>query len=119
MQVPLTVSFKGVPVSEVVRSACWNEAEKLDHYYDRITACHVTVSLPQRHRKGNHFDIHVRLLVPGGEIVVSHSPAEHDSDEKPQLAVREAFDETRRQLQDHVRRLRGDVKHHERSGPAG
>jgi ribosome-associated translation inhibitor RaiA len=112
MQVPLTVSFKGVPVSEGVRTACWNEAEKLDRYFDRITSCHVTVSLPQHQRKGNHYDIHVRLAVPGGEIVVSHAPTEHKGDEKPQLAVREAFDEVRRQLQDYARRQRGDTKHH-------
>src|SRR5689334_12300284 len=92
MQVPLTVSFKGVPVSEPIRAACWEEAEKLERYYDRITSCHVTVGLPARRRKGNHFDIHVRLSVPGGEVVVSHTPSEHASDESPQLAVRDAFD---------------------------
>jgi ribosome-associated translation inhibitor RaiA len=119
MQVPLTVSFKGVPVSEPIRAACWEEAEKLERYYDRITSCHVTVALPTRKRKGNHFDIHVRLLVPGGEVVVSHTPGEHASDESPQLAVRDAFDEVRRQLQDHVRRLRGDVKHHEPRASGG
>ena len=120
MQVPLTVSFKGVAVSESIRTACWNEAEKLDRYYDRITSCHVTVALPQRHRKGNHYDIHIRLEVPGGEIVVSHKAPQHKPDEKPQLAVREAFDEVRRRLQDHVRRLRGDTKHHvERERPTG
>jgi ribosomal subunit interface protein len=113
MQVPLTVSFKGVSVSEEVRSACWEEAEKLERYYDRITSCHVTVGLPSNKRKGNHFDIHVRLAVPGGEVVVSHAPTEHDGNGTPQLAVREAFDEVRRQLQDHVRKLRGDTKHHD------
>lgn len=112
MQVPLTVSFKGMPVRESVRTACWSEAEKLERYYDRITSCHVTVSLPQRRHKGNHFDIHVRLAVPGGEIVVSHAAPEHSTDEQPQLAVREAFDEVRRQLQDYARRQRGDQKLH-------
>jgi ribosomal subunit interface protein len=112
MQVPLTVSFRGVSVSESIRTACWQEAEKLERYYDRITSCHVTVALPQKRRKGNHFDVHVRLAVPGGEIVVSHSPTEHSTDEKPQLAVREAFDEVRRQLQDYARRQRGGKKHH-------
>lgn len=112
MQVPLTVSFKGVPVSEPIRSACWEEAEKLERFYDRITSCHVTVAVPARKRQGNHFDIHVHLAVPGGEVVVSQSPREHDSDEQPQAAVREAFDEARRQLQDHARRQRGAVKHH-------
>lgn len=117
MQVPLTVSFKGVPVSEVVRTACWDEAEKLNRYYDRITSCHVTVALPQRHHKGNHFDIHVRLAVPGGDVVVTRVPPQHSTDENPQLAVRDAFDEARRQLQDHVRRLRDQSRQHERGAP--
>lgn len=113
MQVPLTVSFKGVDVSEAIRTACWSEAEKLERYYDRITGCHVTVSMSHHQRKGNHLDIHVRLAVPGGEVVVSRSPAEHDSFEKPQLAVREAFDEVLRQLQQHVIRMRDEARHHE------
>lgn len=116
MQVPLTVSFKGIPVSESVRSACWVEAEKLERYYDRITSCHVTVSLPQRRRSGNHFEIHVRLALPGGEVNVSRAPAERSDDEKPELAIREAFDEVRRQLQDHARKLRGDTKQHHAEG---
>jgi ribosome-associated translation inhibitor RaiA len=118
MQVPLTVSFKGLPVSEAVRTACWDEAEKLERYYDRITSCHVTVALPQRRHKGNHFDVHIRLAVPGGEVVVSHAPQQHEGDEKAALAIREAFDEARRQLMDHVRRLRGDTKRHTSRGPA-
>jgi ribosomal subunit interface protein len=116
MQVPLTVSFKNVDVDEVIRTACWSEAEKLERWYDRITSCHVTVTLGKRKQKGNHYDIHVRLAVPGGEVVVSHASAQHRSDEKPELAVHEAFDEVRRQLQDHVRWLRGDEKHHEGPG---
>ncbi|HEX6810407.1 MAG TPA: HPF/RaiA family ribosome-associated protein [Planctomycetota bacterium] len=112
MQVPLTVSFKGVPVSDGIRTACWNEAEKLGRYWDRITSCHVTVAPQQRRRKGDFFDIHVRLAVPASEIVVSHSTPQHQKGEKPQLAIRAAFDEARRQLQDHLRRLRGDTKHH-------
>jgi hypothetical protein len=50
--------------------------------------------------------------VPGGEVVVSRCPLSHESDEKARLAVRDAFREARRQLQDHVRRLRGDKKQH-------
>ncbi len=113
MQVPLTVSFKGMPVHEGIRTACWSEAEKLERYFDRITSCHVTVALPQRQHKGNHFDIHVRLALPGGDVNVTRSPAAHEAAEDVQRMVREVFDEARRQLQDHVRRLRGDVKHHE------
>jgi ribosome-associated translation inhibitor RaiA len=111
MQTPLTVSFKEMPVSESIRTACWHEAEKLERYCDCIVGCHVTVARQHRQHRGNHFEIHVRLAVPRGEIVVSHA-VEHQSAEKAELAIREAFDEVRRQLLDHMRRLRGDTKHH-------
>lgn len=111
MQVPLTVSFDGIPVDESIRAVCWSEAEKLERYYDRITSCHVTVTQPKRHRNGNPYDVHLRLAVPGRDIVVSRSSPEHRADEKAKLAVHEAFDEARRQLQDHAQRQRGDVKH--------
>ena len=120
MQVPLTVSFQGLEVDEAIRSACWTEAERLEHYFPRIVSCHVTVAQPhRRHHIGNHFALHVRLAVPGSEIVVNRDPATHSANEEPRLAVHQAFDEVRRQLQDYVRKLRGDVKHHEPkpSGP--
>jgi ribosome-associated translation inhibitor RaiA len=113
MQVPLTVSFHGIPVSEPVRSACWAEAEKLEHWFDRITSCHVTASLPHRHRRSARpFDLRVRLTIPGHEIVVDRSKRQFHGIEKPELIVRETFDEVRRQLQDRVAKMRGEVKTH-------
>ena len=114
MQVPLTVSFHGIPVSETVRSACWLEAEKLEHWYSRITSCHVTASLPHRHRRSaKPFDLRVRLTIPGHEIIVDRMKTQTHGVEKPELIVRETFDEVRRQLQDRVAKMRGEVKQHE------
>jgi hypothetical protein len=51
--------------------------------------------------------------VPGAELVVDrHAPA-HRSDAESGLAVRETFDDLRRQLQDYARKLRGAVKQHD------
>jgi ribosome-associated translation inhibitor RaiA len=111
MQVPLTVSFQGMPVDETIRSACWAEAEKLERYYARLTSCHVTVSCSHRHEQGNPLAVRIRLAVPGGEITTSHPHAAPE--EKPVAAIRAAFDDARRQLQDYARRQRGDEKHHE------
>lgn len=113
MQVPLTVSFHGLQVSEAIRSACWQEAEKLERYFDRIVSCHVTVSRSHRRRNGDPFDLRVRLCVPGTELVVDRQAPEHDRAAEPALLVRETFDELRRQLQDYARKLRGEVKHHD------
>ncbi|MEY4672457.1 MAG: hypothetical protein RL148_241 [Planctomycetota bacterium] len=114
MKVPLTVSFDGCDVSEAVREICWKEAEKLEHYCDHITSCHVTFLKPHRHhRQGNHYDARVRLALPGKELVISNRPSEHADTEDPRKLVREVFDEARRQLQDHLDVKRGNVKRHE------
>lgn len=114
MQVPLTVSFHGIPVSEPLRAACWSEAEKLERYFPDIISCHVTVEMPHRRRRsGNHYDLRLRMKVPGGEVLVSRTPTQHRTSEDATLMVRETFDEARRQLQDHVARMRGNIKTHE------
>jgi ribosome-associated translation inhibitor RaiA len=46
--------------------------------------------------------------VPGAELVANH--AQH---EDIYVAVRDAFQAITRQLEDHARRLRGDVKTHQ------
>ena len=106
MRIPVQVTFRDMPVSDAIEAACRQEAEKLERYFDRITSCRIVVSEPhQRHRKGNLYSITVDLTVPGDEIVVNREPPEHHAREDIQVALREAFDQTRRQLQDYVRKL--------------
>jgi len=113
MQIPVQVAFHGTPVSDEVEAICLREAAKLERYFDRATGCHVTVEQDsRRRRKGEHWKIHIRLTVPGREIVVSRDPPEHEADEKIELALCEAFDRARRQLQDHARRADARVKQH-------
>ncbi len=107
MQTPVQVTFRDFPVDGLIESACRREAEKLERYYDRITSCRVVLAQPHRHkRKGNQFDIRIDLKVPGAEIVVNREPSEPLRDEDWQTAVHEAFDRARRQLEDHVAKLR-------------
>jgi ribosomal subunit interface protein len=113
MQIPVQVTFRDMPVSDAIEATCWQEAEKLERYFDRITSCRIVISEPhRRHRKGNLFAITVDLTVPGEEIVVNREPAEHHACEDVQVALRETFDIARRQLQDYVRRIDGRVKEH-------
>jgi ribosomal subunit interface protein len=114
MQIPVQVTFRHMSVSEAVEAQCWKEAAKLERYFDRITACRVVIEQPHRHhRKGNLYQVRVDLTVPGSEIVVTREPPAHAADEDLQVALREAFDTTRRELEDYARRLRGQVKTHE------
>jgi ribosome-associated translation inhibitor RaiA len=94
--------------SSTVVAAIERWVARLDHLYGRIQRCVVVVERPhQHHRHGNRFHVHVDLTVPGREI--ASRGAEH---ENVYAAVTEAFRATRRQLQDHARIQRGDVKQH-------
>lgn len=113
MQTPLQITFRHMDHSDALDTRIREEAAKLETYYDRITSCHVTVDLPHNHqRHGKHFAIRVELHIPGDNIVIARDPAEHSNAEDPYAAVNEAFDQARRQLQDRVKRIRGDVKRH-------
>jgi cold shock CspA family protein len=114
MQLPVQVTFRDMPVSDAVEAACWDEAAKLDRYFERITSCRIVVAAShRRHLKGNLFEVRIVLNVPGRELVVNREPPEHHADEDINVAVREAFDTARRQLEDYARRQRGQVKQHE------
>lgn len=119
MKSPLRINFRGVPSSEALETAIAERLAKLQELDPRITGCHVLVEQPhRRHRQGNLFHVRVDVTVPGGEIVARRDPPAGHAHEDPFVAVRDAFDAIRRQLQDHIRRQRGDVKHHEAS-PTG
>lgn len=109
MQLPLQVVFRDLPHSDAVETAIRERANKLDAFFDRIMSCRVTVGIIQKHKhQGKLFNIRVDLTVPGSEIVINRDKAEDIY-----VAIRDAFDHTRRKLEDYARRQRGDVKSHE------
>jgi ribosomal subunit interface protein len=113
MAIPIQVTFRDMTHSDAVEKYIHERAEKLETFSARITSCNVAVEAPHKHQHtGRHFRIRIDLLVPGGEVVVSHAPDEESTNEDAYAAIDEAFDRVGRQLEDHVRRQRGDVKPH-------
>jgi ribosomal subunit interface protein len=77
---------------------------KLERFHDRITGCRVVVEAHHRHqRKGRIYHVRVDLTVPGHEIVAGREQDQDHSHEDIKVAVGDAFDAARRQLEDHVR----------------
>jgi cold shock CspA family protein/ribosome-associated translation inhibitor RaiA len=114
MQLPLQITFRNMEPSPTVEAHIRERAEALDRFFGRIMACRVVVEArARRHRKGKLYHLRVDLTVPGREIVVERDPAEHHAHEDILVAVRDAFDAARRQLEDHARTSRGDIKAHE------
>ena len=109
MQRPLKIISRDFPLSEGFEAEIRRKAESLETFYPRLSGCEVTVSAPviKHHRHGGPFKLEIRLTVPGKELEVDRQPEEELS-----LAIREAFDAARRQLEDYAREQRGAVKLH-------
>ena len=113
MQAPLEIVFHNVDRSPAVEAAVRERVAKLEQFAE-ITSCRVTVEAPHKHhQRGNLFEVRVDLHFPGGEAIVNRSSSENHAHEDVYVALRDAFDAARRQLQDHERIRRGDVKPHE------
>ena len=114
MKQPLQVTFRDMPHSDAVEADVREHATKLDQFCDSIMSCRVMIEAPHgHHHQGKLYHVRVDLTVPDAEIIVNRSPKEHHAHEDVYVAIRDAFDATRRQLQDHVRKQRGKVKSHE------
>jgi ribosomal subunit interface protein len=114
MRLPLEVTFRNMDPSPAIEARIREKASKLDAFCEDIMGCRVVVEAPHRHRnKGNLYHVRVDVTVPEGELVASRDPAEHQAHEDVYVAIRDAFNATRRQLQDYQRRRRGQLKQHE------
>jgi cold shock CspA family protein len=114
MDLPLQITWRGLEPSEAVEADIREKADKLEHFHGHIVSLRVVVERPhQHHHKGNLFHVILDIKVPGREIVVGRGPAAHHAHEDAYVAIRDAFDAARRQLQDHSRLRRGDVKRHD------
>jgi len=113
MQVPLQVTFRHMDSSEPVAARIRERAEELDRFYDGIISCRVAVECRHPRRvQGNLFRVRVDLKVPDREIVVGRDPGAHHAHEDIYVSIRDAFDATRRLLEDYVRERRREVKLH-------
>ena len=113
MEIPVEISFRNMDRSEALEAGVRAKVEKLEEFFDRIISCRVVVEAPhRRHHQGNLYRVRVHLHVPNRELIVDRESHDNHDHENPYVAVRDAFDATRRQLEDYVRELRGDTKTH-------
>ena len=111
--IPLKITFRNISSSKTIEEHIRERASKLDQFFDRITSCRVVLEVPHRHHhKGKLSHVRLDIKVPGGVIVINREPDQHSAREDVYVSIQEAFDAARRQLQDHARRKRGDVKDH-------
>lgn len=114
MQLPVQISFRHMEPSLAVEDKIREKAAKLEQFHDRIMGCRVVVEAPHRHRhQGKLYHVRIDLTVPGGELVVSREHHGKQAHQDVYVAIRDAFNAAQRQLESHIQRQRGHVKHHE------
>ncbi len=119
MQQEPRIVFRNMDLSEALDQRIRTRVAELEQLCGRITACDVVVEMQHRHKsQGRLFHVRVDLALPGRSIVVRREPGAHHAHEDAHVAVRDAFDSARRQLEDYVRVTRGEVKAHMKAAPA-
>ena len=109
MQIPLQVTFRHMATSEAVEYHVREHVAYLEHHFDNITGCRVVIDAPPAHRtKGGPFSIHVDLTVPGREIFVDSVRENRTEHTDVYVALRDAFDALKRQLENYRDRKRWD-----------
>jgi ribosome-associated translation inhibitor RaiA len=111
MTFPLQITFRNMPTSPIFENRIQELARRLEKFSGHIMNCLVVIQQPHHSsRKGDVFDVHINVTVPGSLIVVHRAHAEDASHTDPYVALRDAFVAMRRKLQDYERIHRGDTK---------
>jgi len=112
MHTPLRITFQNTPSSDAIRQLIEEQADHLEHFFGRMTACHVVFKVPDgNHRTGVPYEVAVHIKMPGGTTVdIDRTPGLDERFSDPQFAVTDAFRRARRRLQDRAKVMRHEVK---------
>jgi ribosome-associated translation inhibitor RaiA len=114
METAVQIDYHGAAISEHARGLVESHVRALEKHFGRITACRVSVKAPTgHHRTGGRYEVGVHLALPGKrDVNVDHAATADERFADLAFAINDAFRRARRQLQDQVRRMRGEVKAH-------
>lgn len=108
MQSPLQITMRDMPHSDMLEDHIRQKVVKLENFYPHLVGCRIVIEVPHRHKQqGRKFDVRLDITVPGGELIVNR-----EGDGDVYVALRDAFDAAKRQLEDYGHRQRGATKAH-------
>ena len=115
MQTPVEIDFQDMSARPDVHASIEKHVADLEQRYGRVTACRVVLKGPGgHHRTGGLYEVNIRLALPNGrEVNVGRTARADERQADLSFAINDAFKHARRRLQDHVRRMQGQVKQHE------
>ncbi len=111
MRLPLQILFHNMDPSPALETVIREHAAKLDRFCQNIMNCRVVVEAPHRHQhKGKRYSVRIVLSVPQAQLATSRQGPENQAHENPRVAVRDAFDAIRRELEGYTQRVHLGVK---------
>jgi len=114
MQLPLQITLRNIPHSDALEERIRHKAAKLEPLELRVTSFLVVVEAAHRHQhQGREVRVSLDLRLPGREFVVTR-----EADEDVYVALRDAFDALRRQIDEFLRVQRGETKARNVAGAA-
>lgn len=101
MKTPLQITFRDMERSDALETHIREKADKLEQFFADIVSCRVVVEQAAKHQQqGKPFNVRIDIGVPGKELIV-----DKQAHEDVYVALRDAFDAAKRQLEDYVRQL--------------
>ncbi len=101
MKTPLQITFRDMERSDALETHIREKADKLEQFFAEIVSCRVVVEQAAKHQQqGKPFNVRIDLGVPGKELIV-----DKQAHEDVYVALRDAFDAAKRQLEDYARQL--------------
>ena len=115
MQTPVEIDFQGMSTDPDIHASIEQHVAALEKRCGRVIACRVVLKAPgAHHRTGGLYEVNIHLALPNGhDVNVARTPPADERHADLTFAVNDAFKHARRQLQDQVRRMHAQVKHHE------
>lgn len=115
MTMALQINFRELAPLPSLEPEIRRRAAKFEQWAANIQSCNVTVdSTSNAHRTGHAYRVRIEVHVPGQVLLAGM----HHADTEVYAALGESFAAMDRQLEDYVRRRRGQVKHHAPADPA-
>lgn len=116
---PVQINWPDISPEKRVEDYIYKRAAKLTTFFGQINGCQVVVEPLHQHRiGGNLYHIRIDLEVPDEVLVVNREPELHETHKDLHVAIRDAFDEAQRQLENYADKIQKEVKFH-RAAPAG
>ena len=107
MQIPLQITVRDMASSDALQARIREKVAGLEHFHPRITSCRVTVTESRKHhQQGRRFEVSIDVRVPGHVEIVANR--QHDED--VYVALRDAFDSAKRQIEDAIGEKRGESR---------